>query len=213
LLSIVSTIESQTGYINLLVNNSGMQGPESFIPEGQATDVSAVQKALWNTPHEEFLQTFNVNVAAVFYTTIAFLELLDKGNKRGGIPGVTSQVITVSSVAGFRRDGTIAGIAYTTSKAATNHLGKVLSNLLMGFKIRSNVIVPGMYPSEMQEAYLHRRSVGPSHLSSITPLDRIGTEEDMGGLILYLATRAGAYVNGNLTITDGGRMGMFPSTY
>lgn len=80
----------------------------------------------------------------------------------------------------------------------------------------------------MQETYLHRRSVGPSQLSSLTRLDRIGTEEDMvrfifrassttnftkGGLILYLATRAGAYVNGNLTITDGGRTGMFPSTY
>lgn len=34
-----------------------------------------------------------------------------------------------------------------------------------------------------------------------------------GGLILYLATRAGAYVNGNMSITDGGRLGLFPSTY
>jgi hypothetical protein len=63
------------------------------------------------------------------------------------------------------------------------------------------------------------------------PLKRGGTKEDMvsptlateqwrlralvlqGGLILYLATRAGAYTNGDVSVTDGGRLGLFASTY
>jgi NAD(P)-dependent dehydrogenase (short-subunit alcohol dehydrogenase family) len=45
------------------------------------------------------------------------------------------------------------------------------------------------------------------------PLQRIGDEQDMAGTILYLASRAGAYCNGNFLVVDGGRLGNFPSTY
>jgi len=48
---------------------------------------------------------------------------------------------------------------------------------------------------------------------SVIPLGKIGDERDMAGTILYLASRAGAYVNGNILIVDGGRLGTFPSTY
>ena len=46
-----------------------------------------------------------------------------------------------------------------------------------------------------------------------SPLERAGTEEDMAGLILFLASRAGAYCNGTMHLSDGGRLSMFPSTY
>lgn len=45
------------------------------------------------------------------------------------------------------------------------------------------------------------------------PLQRNGTIEDMGGLILFLASRAGSYVNGGVHLTDGGRLGLFSSTF
>ena len=48
---------------------------------------------------------------------------------------------------------------------------------------------------------------------SMIPLGRIGDDRDMAGAILYLASRAGAYVNGNILIVDGGRLGTYPSTY
>lgn len=44
------------------------------------------------------------------------------------------------------------------------------------------------------------------------PAGRLGDEKDMAGAILYLASRAGAYCNGNTLIVDGGRIGTFPST-
>lgn len=47
---------------------------------------------------------------------------------------------------------------------------------------------------------------------SVVPLGRMGDEVDMAGQILYLASRAGAYLNGNTVVVDGGRLGTFPST-
>jgi NAD(P)-dependent dehydrogenase (short-subunit alcohol dehydrogenase family) len=47
---------------------------------------------------------------------------------------------------------------------------------------------------------------------SKVPLGRLGDETDMAGQILYLASRAGAYLNGNVIVVDGGRLGTFPST-
>lgn len=46
----------------------------------------------------------------------------------------------------------------------------------------------------------------------MVPVQRMGDDLDMGGAILYLASRAGAYCNGNMLIVDGGRLGNFPST-
>ena len=45
------------------------------------------------------------------------------------------------------------------------------------------------------------------------PLGRAGTANDMAGLILFLASKAGAYVDGTVHLTDGGRLSLFPSTY
>jgi NAD(P)-dependent dehydrogenase (short-subunit alcohol dehydrogenase family) len=48
---------------------------------------------------------------------------------------------------------------------------------------------------------------------NIVPLQRAGTIEDMAGAILYLTSRAGAYLNGNVVVTDGGRLSVVPATY
>ena len=45
------------------------------------------------------------------------------------------------------------------------------------------------------------------------PLQRVGTEEDMAGCILFMTSRAGAYCNGNVVLTDGGRLSVMPATY
>jgi NAD(P)-dependent dehydrogenase (short-subunit alcohol dehydrogenase family) len=48
---------------------------------------------------------------------------------------------------------------------------------------------------------------------SIVPLTRAGTDEDMAGATLFLCSRAGAYINGLVLNTDGGRLGVVPATY
>ncbi|EPQ54337.1 NAD P-binding protein [Gloeophyllum trabeum ATCC 11539] len=210
LLSLVETLGSRHGYINLLVNNSGvMFAPQSRHSLEPVKDIKELQARLWDysTP-EQFAKTFEVNCTAVYFTTVAFLELLDAGNHKGGIHGVTSQVITVSSIAGMRRDSQMFSAAYSMSKAAVTHLGKLLANILKDQKIRSNIIAPGLYPSEMTAEMWSEELVQKG-----VPLQRGGEIQDMGGLALFLASRAGAYVNGTLHISDGGRLGLFSSTY
>ena len=118
------------------------------VPGPESGDIKALQSVLLNAgSREDFARTFDVNVTAAYYVTVQFLELLDAGNKRGNVPGVTSQVITVASLGGLRRDEKVFTVSYTLSKAAAIHLGKFLGNMLKDWQIRSNVIAPGVFPS------------------------------------------------------------------
>jgi len=53
----------------------------------------------------------------------------------------------------------------------------------------------------------------PTFPRTFIPAERPGSEEDMFGTCLYLASRAGAYLNGNVIVLDGGRLSILPSTY
>lgn len=53
---------------------------------------------------------------------------------------------------------------------------------------------------------------GPDHPSFI-PAQRFGTDEEMAGTILYMASRAGAFCNGSVQVMDGGRLSVGQSTY
>lgn len=72
---------------------------------GSGTPIKALQDTLWNNGTvEQFTSVFNVNVTAAWFTTVAFMELLEAGNKPGNaLQDVTSQVITISSLASFRK--------------------------------------------------------------------------------------------------------------
>ncbi|KAF2463986.1 short-chain dehydrogenase/reductase [Lindgomyces ingoldianus] len=206
---IVSIIALKTGFVNVVIANSGIIGPT---PKGLSPNpnISEFRSFLWNWKEEEFTQTYAVNDTAVFYTVVAFLELLDAGNKRGNV-SQKSQVIATSSIGGFNRIP-ITGYAYGSSKAAVNHMMKQFASNLVPFDIRSNVIAPGLYPSEMTKVAFAEQQKNEIPKDFI-PAQRAGTIEDMAGAILFLVSKAGAYINGNVLITDGGRLGILPATY
>ena len=147
--AVAQTVRERHGFINLLVNNAGLA--KNFLPKlpgpGEV-DMKKYQELLWNagTP-QDFADSFDVNVSAVWYNTVCFLDLLDAGNKRGNMPGVSSQILTVSSGGAFRKDDKVFSVSYTLSKSAATHLGKMLSHFLKDWQIRSNVIAPGIFPS------------------------------------------------------------------
>ncbi|KAJ2929099.1 hypothetical protein H1R20_g7993, partial [Candolleomyces eurysporus] len=231
LLKLAETVKARHGYVDLLVNNAGIAKnlyPHPLPPpSSDATpDIKAFQNTLWDcgTP-QDFADVFATNVTAPYYTTVAFLDLLHQGNLRRQrlespsspvlvqLPYQTSQVLTVSSSGGFRIDSKVLSPSYTLSKAACTHLGKMLSNLLAPWAIRSNVLAPGVFPSEMTMSTAPGVKLDPSVLASTVPLKRTGTEEDMAGTILFLASRAGAYVNGAVWLVDGGRVSNIGSSY
>jgi NAD(P)-dependent dehydrogenase (short-subunit alcohol dehydrogenase family) len=101
-----------------------------------------------------FNQAFEVNTTACFYTLVAFLPLLDEGNRseHGTRIGVKSQFIVTGSIAAFsRRPG--MGFAYAGSKIAAIHIVKQLATMMADWRvdIRANCFCPGVYPSDMSK--------------------------------------------------------------
>lgn len=139
--AIVSHITSDVGYINVLIANSGIAGPQASQPITPQTSVAEWQKIFYETTFEDYTETFRVNAVAVWYTIVAFLGLLDEGNKKGNVVQ-KSQVIATSSIGGFNRLAP-GGFPYGQSKAATTHMVKQLATALVPFDIRSNAIAPG----------------------------------------------------------------------
>ncbi|KAJ7727384.1 hypothetical protein B0H16DRAFT_1779438 [Mycena metata] len=226
LLSLVDGVKNRHGYIDLLINNAGIVRDLYDHPLPTPCGSSPASSTPNSPAPSGFAETFATNVTSVYYTTVAFLELLHQGNVRkqendtsfplGGQirpPFHSSQVLTVSSSGGFRLDPKILSLSYTLAKAACTHLGKLLANLLVPWGIRSNVLAPGVFPSEMTSGLFPDIGLGPAAFIDSVPLKRAGTEEEMAGAILFLASRSGAYVNGAVWLVDGGRIGSVASSY
>jgi NAD(P)-dependent dehydrogenase (short-subunit alcohol dehydrogenase family) len=235
--SIAEHIRKETGYVNLLICNSGVSGPQAGVNMPKGTSAKEFQKLVLNSPMEDFTRTFAVNVSGVYYNAVAFLDLLEEGNKKGNLVGVKSHVLVTGSIAAYNRS-VGAGIAYNTSKAAVTHLVKVLAGLFVEYSVRVNAIAPGSEYSELWDPVsgfrrcrkLTEIAVFPSELSapllagkeptkegafpkSFIPAEKTGDEQDMAGTILYMASRAGAYCNGLILVVDGGRLTLLPGSY
>jgi len=154
-------VKKRSGYIDLLINNAGIARnlfphPLPSPDRPSFSTIKDFQAVLWDTgTTEDFAETFQTNVTAVYYATVAFLELLHLGNfrrreangDRVPFPHLTSQVLSVSSSGSFRIDAQVLSPSYTLAKAACTHLGRLLANLLAPWGIRSNVLAPGVWPS------------------------------------------------------------------
>ncbi|KAJ6070468.1 hypothetical protein N7467_011787 [Penicillium canescens] len=210
---IVAQVDAEVGHIDLLIANAGVSGPDL---KGLAASPSLneLQDKLWSPSVEAFASTYTVNTAATFFTIVAFLELLDKGNKKRHRAAQRSQVLATSSISGFNRS-VPGGFAYGGSKTATTQMMKQFATLLAPFNIRSNIIAPGIFPSEMTAANFANKSEEPTQVfpTSVIPEQRMGDEQDLSGAILFLASRAGAYCNGNVLVIDGGRLSVTPASY
>ncbi|KAI2094528.1 hypothetical protein LOZ35_003717 [Ophidiomyces ophidiicola] len=203
----VEKITQDAGYINLLWCNSGTSGPES--PElNSSSSLDEFIEANWKHSVEEYAETFKVNTAGFWYTAIAFLKLLHLGNERSN-GGCRSQIIGTCSTLGFGRFAATGRFAYGQSKASQTHMMKQLSTHLVPYKIRVNMVAPGLFPTDMTSS-MTSTGYDPSKL---IPEGRAGMDADMAGVVLFLTSKAGSYLNGNVLVCDGGRLSIVPSTY
>jgi NAD(P)-dependent dehydrogenase (short-subunit alcohol dehydrogenase family) len=141
-------------------------------------------------------KVMDTNVKAIFFLTRELLPLLEKS----ATPADPARVINVGSIDGIKPPF-LETYAYPASKAAVHQMTRDLAGKLGRKNITVNAIAPGPFESQMTEWMLGNFQ---DKIESNCPLHRIGQPSDMAGVALYLASRAGAYVNGVIIPVDGG---------
>jgi len=116
--------------------------------------------------------------------------------------GPRSSICNISSNHAFR---TMPGLfPYNAVKAGINGMTRAMA-LEFGPDVRVNTINPGWIEVDRTAEALAERDRGRAHVEAIHPLERIGTPEDVAGVVAFLASRDAAFVTGASLLVDGGR--------
>lgn len=185
--SLVAQVKKHTDRVDILFANAGATWGESFDTH----------------PDSAFAKVMDLNVKAVFNTVRLFTPMLQKTASLRD----PSRVIITASVAGLGV-GTVGAqgtYGYSASKAAAIHLGRNLAIELGPRHITVNSICPGFFPSKMSNGLI-AMSGGAEEIGKANPMGRLGLPEDIAGVVVYLASRAGSHVNGEAIVVDGGAM-------
>ncbi|GJN72199.1 oxidoreductase, short-chain dehydrogenase/reductase family [Purpureocillium lilacinum] len=185
---LLAQVRRHTDKVDILFANAGATWGEAFDAH----------------PDKAFAKVMDLNVKAVFNTIRDFTPLLEKAAAQSPA-GEPSRVIITASVAGLGI-GTIGKqgtYGYSASKAAVIHLGRNLAVELGPRHITVNSICPGFFPSKMSNGLLEI-SGGADKAAEGNPMGRLGRPEDIAGIVVYLASRAGSHVNGEAIAIDGG---------
>ncbi|MDB5433190.1 MAG: 3-oxoacyl-ACP reductase [Caulobacter sp.] len=163
--------------------------------------------AAWLAPFDDFPEAgwdkvMNLNVKSPFFLTQALHPAL----KAAASMERPAKVINIASIDG-QRPNPQETYSYHASKAGLIHLTRRLAATLIADNIVMTAICPGAFASEMN-------TVARDHAEETAkriPSRRVGTDEDMAGAAIYLASRAGDYVVGVTLTVDGGVA--FANTY
>lgn len=177
--TLAAQLQAAESSLDILVNNAG---------------------AAWGAEFETFPESgwdkvFDLNVKAPFFMTQSLLPAL-KAAARSERP---AKVINIGSIDGLRISPWET-YSYQASKAALHHLTRKMAARLVRDNIVVSAIAPGAFPSDMNRA---ARDKGEDYISSI-PAGRLGRPEDIAAAAIYLASRAGDYVVGEVLTVDGG---------
>lgn len=175
-------VAERVGRLDVLVNNAG---------------------ASWGEPLDDyrrdgFQKVLDINLTGVFHTTQALLGLL----RASATPDDPARVVNIGSADGLgvpERET----YAYTASKAGVHHLTRHLARRLATEHVTVNAIAPGYFPSPMTSFITDDEELSEEVLEGI-PRGRWGTPEDIVGAVVWLSSRAGAYVTGATVSVDGG---------
>lgn len=174
---------------------------EAFAQREQKLDILVNNAgAAWGAEFEDFPESgwdkvMDLNLKSPFFLTQALHGLL----KKGGASGSLAKVINISSIDGLRLNPWET-YSYHASKSGLIYLTKRMAARLVRDNIIVTSIAPGAFASDMNTAARdHGDKVGQN-----IPSKRIGTEEDLAGTAIFLASRAGDYVVGDTIALDGG---------
>ncbi|KAI0775579.1 NAD-P-binding protein [Trametes elegans] len=192
---LVKELSARENALHVLVNNAG----------------AAWGSTLDEYPDAAWSKLLTLNLQRVFTLTQKSLPLLreaaEQGGTEDGVYKSPARIINIGSVEGLKVPEHET-YAYSASKAGLHHLSRHLAGRL-GFEgITSNTLACGPFESKMMAQTLREHG---EVIRAGVPLGRIGTAEDIAGACIFLASRAGAWVNGATIALDGGsivRMGI-----
>jgi NAD(P)-dependent dehydrogenase (short-subunit alcohol dehydrogenase family) len=166
--------------LHLLINNAGAN---------ETRALESVSVADWD-------RVLDVNLRAAFFLIQQLLPQL----RAAATAADPARIINIGSIGGLHIPNWDA-FPYGASKAALHHLTRALTKRLGSDNITVNAVAPGPFPSRLTDV----ESAGvKKSVETYVPLRRHGQPEDIEGLIVFLASRAGAYVNGATIPLDGG---------
>jgi NAD(P)-dependent dehydrogenase (short-subunit alcohol dehydrogenase family) len=140
----------------------------------------------------------NLNVKSPFFLTQAMTPLLKKNASADN----TACVINIGSIAGIIGDA-FQNYSYGPSKAAVHQMTRNLAKDLAEDHIRVNAIAPGRFFSKMTEYASQNKAQYEAEIAAI-PLHRWGGDTDIAGIAIMLASKAGAFITGEIIRVDGG---------
>jgi NAD(P)-dependent dehydrogenase (short-subunit alcohol dehydrogenase family) len=181
---LVEQVLKAHGQIDILINNAG---------------------AAWGAraedhPLDAWYKILNLNLTAVFLMsqTVAKLSM---------IPRKYGRIINLASIAGLV--GTdprmMPTIAYNASKGGVVNFTRSLAVEWAPHNITVNAIAPGVFPSKMSQGMIDSAE---KIIMEMTPMKRLGTDFDLKGLAVLLASDASAYLTGQIVAVDGGFVSM-----
>jgi len=180
---LVAALGERTDRLDILVNNAGAAWGADYA----------------DFPESGFRKVLELNVTALFFLTRDLTGLL----AQAASPDDPARVINIGSMDGIKVPTVLrtATFPYSASKAAVHHMTKALALELAPRHITVNAVAPGFFESKMTQQSLERFR---DDIERHCPLHRIGRPEEMAGVAIYLASRAGAYTNGAVIPVDGG---------
>lgn len=176
---LVSKVLERFGTVDILVNNAG---------------------ATWGAPAEDYPpegwhKVINLNLNATFFLT-------QEVGRRAMIPKHAGKIVNIASIAGLAGNPPEMGtIAYNTSKGGLVNFTRALASEWGKHNINVNAICPGFFPSRMSQGLLAQIEKA---VIAGTPLRRLGGDDDLKGLVVYLASDASRHVTGQAIAVDGG---------
>ncbi|KAI0329182.1 NAD(P)-binding protein [Cubamyces sp. BRFM 1775] len=186
--------------LDVLVNNAGMGAREGDWVDGAS--VEEIKDALLQAPDEAWAKVFAVNVSSIQWLSAALLPYLFNASKDGGKAEGRGCIINNTSVSAFYVSRHATGHLYAASKAAAESVSLNLASKLTRLGVRVNSIAPANVPSELNSPDDPRSFI--SRLRDDIPVGRIGNEDDVVAAVIYLSSRAGSYISGNVVKLDGG---------
>jgi NAD(P)-dependent dehydrogenase (short-subunit alcohol dehydrogenase family) len=173
----IAAAEEKLGTPSILVNNAGV----------------VVSKPLFEHSEADWDHVIDTNLKGAWLAAREFAHRLVERKRPG-------RIVNISSVLASRTIGRVP--AYCAAKAGLTHLTHVLAMELARYGILVNALAPGYVETDFNRAFF-QTDPGKALIARI-PLKRLGQTEDLDGALLYLCSRASAYVTGAVIAVDGG---------